>query len=461
MRSGGKKSGDVDHKHNKHWRHATWTMVATCRHDEEVACTPMLPSSHPLDHITTLYRQNVSKFLLISDASLRRQTTIANDNDQQHPNIDNIPSSTTSSSWMGDAARSLALRSATPFTVSIDDQDAGRKKSKSKPSKNNVANSDKLNCIATNDDDAAITRTTTLVQSSLNSWSDCICMACGTFLLPPPPEIDNLVSNVNIVKGGLYVSANIQSLPNASSSTKTTAVPPPLLPLNSHISLRPLKRGRTRRRRASRVKAKELHNRTLSLQRRGGGGGHHNTSIQLIRTETLQKEKIQRMASMYNLGDGRAKNCLVIECTFCGTKKKRKGIEIKKSVAPSSPSPPNTSRLQGTSKGNQSKVVHAKNTGSRKSMGSRVVEPTSKRVDGVSSQIRDNTDYISLDSKIKSSSDGMVLVGGNSQKRKLDRNEVNGNSPLLLQGGKKKKKKKPETKTKTGALMDFLSSLND
>ena len=467
MRSGGKKSGDVDHKHNKHRRHATWTMVATCRHDEEVACTPMLPSSHPLDHITTLYRQNVSKFLLISDASLRRQTTIANDNDQQHPNIDSNPSSTTtSSSWMGDAARSLALRSATPFFVSIDDQDAGRKKNKSKPSRNNVANSDKLNCIATNDDDAAITRTTTLVQSSLSSWSDCICMACGTFLLPPPPEIDNLVSNFNIVKGGLYVpiSAKIQSIPNASSSTKTTAVPPPLLPLNSHIYLRPLKRGRTRRRRASRVKAKELHNRTLSLQRRGGGGGggHHNTSIQLIRTETLQKEKIQRMASMYNLGDGRAKNCLVIECTFCGTKKKRKGIEIKKSVTPSSPSPPNTSRLQGTSKGNQSKVVHAKNTGSRKSMGIRVVEPTSKRVDGESSQIRDNTDYISLDSTIKSSSGGIaVLVGGNSQKRKLDRNEVNGNSPLLLKGGKKKKKKKPETKTKTGALMDFLSSLND
>ena len=166
---------------------------------------------------------------------------------------------------------------------------------------------------------------------------------------------------------------------------------------------------------------------------------------------------------MYNLGDGRAKNCLVIECTFCGTKKKRKGIEIKKSVAPSSPSPPNTSRLQGTSKGNQSKVVHAKNTGSRKSMGSRVVEPTSKRVDGVSSQIRDNTDYISLDSTIKGRSGGVsVLVGStNPQKRKLDRNDVNGNSPLLLQGGKKKKKKKPETKTKTGALMDFLSSLND
>ncbi len=402
----------------------------------------ILPNSS-LDEIltTNLYRQNVSKVLIVCEASLARQTIInANPSHQQQQQQQHYPFS-----WMGDAARSLALRSATsPFFASDNHHDTdSRKNGKNKLNKNHVHKSNRLDVDITA---AAAIRTTTtpttgmLSRSPTNSWSDCFCMACGTLLLPPP-EIDHGVSNASIVD---------------ETPSSTTTMSPQLLPVHSHISLRPLKRGKTRRRRASRVKAKELHNRTLSLQRRRGGGGNNNnnSNIQMIQKEILQKEKIQRMASMYNLGDGRAKNCIVIQCTFCGTKKKRKGMEIQKS---NPPPPQSSSPKMG--------VVHAKNNSdSRKNKMERrlVVKPTSEKAD-VSSQIRDNTDFISLDSERMSSGIAVVGMGRDARTRKQG-GDVDGQngivSPLLLLGKNKKKKKRPET-TKTSALMDFLSSLND
>ena len=398
--------------------------------------------------MTKLYQQNVSKFLLVCDASLTRQTIIANPSQPNQRLNNNHHIATTSFSWMGDAARSLALRSATsPFFVADthnnhhDVDTDSRKSSKHKLNKNDTAT-------------AAIRTTTppTMLQSSINSWSDCICMACGTLLLPPPPPPPTLTP---VIDDDVF-NAIIVDETNQSSTT------PSLLPVHSHISLRPLKRGKTRRRRASRVKAKELHNRTLSLQRRGGGNTNNNnnnnsSSVQILRNEILQKEQMQRMASMYNLGDGRAKNCIVIQCTFCGQKKKRKGMEIKKSILPHPPLPKSSSPKMG--------VVHAKNKcGSQKKNNNNIIKPTSEKVD-VSTQIRDNTDFISLDS-IKMS-DGIAVVGmGRDARTRKQGGDINGQneivSPILvLQGGRKKKKKKRPETTKTSALMDFLSSLND
>ena len=61
----------------------------------------------------------------------------------------------------------------------------------------------------------------------------------------------------------------------------------------------------------------------------------------------------------------------------------------------------------------------------------------------VASQIRDNTDFISLAS-----------FGSTNQAKRTN------NDKPLLQTGKKKKKKTQEPKKKSN-LMDFLSSLND
>lgn len=417
-----------------------------------------MSSSQSLDQITTLYRQNVSKFLFVSDVSLTRQSS-STTNNPQHTNNKNSNKNTNNNqnsstmSWMGDAARSLALRAATatPFFDAKhhhhhhhhdanDDQ-----KSKNIGHTSSQQNNNKMNyrsTTMTKDDD--IRKTTTLLQqSSMNSWSDCICMACGTLLLPPPPSPSLETDETNY-----------------SSTTNPTPPPPPpsLLPVSSHICLRPLKRGKTRRRRASRVKAKEFHNRTLSLQRRGGGGGNINstTSSIQIRNETIQKEQMQRMASMYNLGDGRAKNCLVIKCTFCGMEKRRKGVEIKKSIPPQLSSTKN--RVQRSRGSGSNHIMDAKHCSSQKPNkdGRKLAEPKGESMN-VSTQIHNNADFISL----------TMGGGNNARKRKEgggggdvdDSNKII--SPLLsLQGGKKKKKKKPEMAKKSD-LMDFLSSLND
>lgn len=410
------------------------------------ASSTMASSHPPLEQITTLYRQNISKFLFVSDASLKSQTTTPTTH-QQHRNNN----STTSTSWMGDAGRSISLRSAIP-PILANTHDLDRKATKNKLSNNTKIDGKKTNTAEDNADVAAIQTTTAttslLPSSSMNSWSDCICMSCGTLLLPPPSEID--VSNT-------IMEETAKGASNPLTMTASQPLQLLLLPLNSHISLRPLKRGRTRRRRASRVKAKELHNRTLSLQRRGGGGGGNSnninsTSLQ-IRNETIQKEKMQRLASMYNLGDGRAKNCIVIKCTFCGMKKKRKGMEIKKSVV----SPPPSSSLKSSrvqrSSGNE--TVNAKKMTVQLPSDRRgVVHLTRKRVEDVSSQIRDNTDFISL-----GSTRGSGIGAGDARKRKQGGDDAI-ISPLLL-GGKKKKKKQTETPKKGSDLMDFLSSLND
>lgn len=410
-----------------------------------------MASYHPsLEQITTLYRQNISKFLFVSDASLKSQTTSTTTANLHHPN-----NNSTTSSWMGDAARSLSLRSATPPILANTHDLDNRKTNKSKLDNTTKHDGKKTN---TADDGAGVdvaaiwtTTTTTLLlpSSSMNSWSGCICMACGTLLLPPPSKIDASNTIVEETEKGA-----------SNPLTMTTAQPPLLLPLNSHISLRPLKRDRTRRRRASRVKAKELHNRTLSLQRRGGGGGggnsnNINSATLQIRNEAIQKEKMQRVASMYNLGDGRAKNCLVIKCTFCGMKKKRKGMEIKKSVVP----PPSSSspKSNGVQRSRRNETVNAKKKSTQLPPERRgVVDLARKRVEDISSQIRDNTDFISLDSTRGKSG---IAVGTDDRKRKQGGDDAI-ISPLLL-GGKKKKKKKPETPKKGSDLMDFLSSLND
>jgi len=262
-------------------------------------------------------------------------------------------------------------------------------------------------------------------------------MACGTLLFPPITPDTVINPNVN-EEGKKEESSRISN----TRSDNQLQTPNHLLlsqPLPSNIYIRPLKRSRTRRRRASRAKAKELHNRALSIQRRGTS----NTNIQLQR-DILMNEKIQHVASSYRLGDGRAKNCLVMKCTYCGTKKKRKGIEVKADDKKSS------------SMGSDNDLKTAKND-TRKKMKrtpAQQQQHNNKEKKNVISQIKDNSDYISL------SSVGGITAKDNSKGNNAGKRKQNDDVSLLLSGKKKKKKKKAPEKKKSD-LMDFLSSLND
>ena len=375
---------------------------------------PTLSTAPTPSQITTLYRQNVANFLFCCDASLE-QNQIPRD-------CDNI------TTWIGNTARSISLRAATSMADSdskdITDHKSNKKKKKELTRISNTRNT-KVNA-----------HDVLRLQPSSN-WSDNICMACGTLLFPP--VMHHTAINTDINKQDKKEESS-GSTNNNTRSDNQLQTPNQLLmsqPLPSNIYIRPLKRSRTRRRRASRVKAKELHNRALSIQRRGTS----NTNIQLQK-EILMNERIQQIASSYRLGDGRAKNCLVMKCTYCGTKKKRKGMEVKADI-------------KRSSMGSDNNLLKPANNDTRtKIKGTAAQQPTNKEKKNVISQINDNSDYISL------SSISGVTAKDNSQRNNTGKRKQNDDVSLLLSGKKKKKKKKAPEKKKSD-LMDFLSSLND
>jgi len=130
-----------------------------------------------------------------------------------------------------------------------------------------------------------------------------------------------------------------------------------------------------------------------------------------------------------------------MRCTHCGTKKKRKGLEVKA----------------------QKKTEADKTTNERK-RDSKTKHDIRGEKKTLASQIRDNTDYISLTSL----GGGAAKKSGKQHQRhdseqahgkKIGQGDTDAFTSPLLGGKKKKKKKKPEAKK--GDLMDFLSSLND
>ena len=373
---------------------------------------PALSAAPTPSQITTLYRQNVANFLFCCDASLEKYQTPRD--------CDNI------TSWIGNTARSISLRAATSIAdcdnIDISDNKSNKKRKKELTKISNTRNT-------------KVSAHDVLRLQPSSSWSDCICMACGTLLFPP--VMPQIINDADFRKEDTKEES---SGTNNTMSDNQLQTPNHLLlsqPLPSNIYIRPLKRSRTRRRRASRVKAKELHNRALSIQRRGTS----NTNIQLQK-DILMNEKIQQVASSYRLGDGRAKNCLVMKCTYCGTKKKRKGIEIKADIKKSSSIGSDNNSLKATKHDTQK----------QRSGTTQQQQHNNNEKKNVISQIKDNSDYISL-----SSIGGVTLNSqGNNTGERKQKDDV---SPLL--SGKKKKKKKKAPEKKKSDLMDFLSSLND
>ena len=99
--------------------------------------------------------------------------------------------------------------------------------------------------------------------------------------------------------------------------------------------------------------------------------------------------------------------------------------------------------------------LKSKNDTRTKIKGTAAQQHTNNEKKNVISQIKDNSDYISL------SSIGGVTAkdnskGNNNTGKRKQNDDV---SPLL--SGKKKKKKKKAPEKKKSDLMDFLSSLND
>lgn len=304
---------------------------------------------------TAAYRQEVANYLFSCDQKLSSSS---------------CRSSITS--WIGDAARTVTLRS----VAAAAEGDPGAHDISAKTS------------------------------VSLNR-ADYVCMTCGTFLLPQAGSNSN------------YTASSLTKL--ATNPTTTT---------NCKISLQSMKRGRSRRRRASRCRAKELHNSSLLMKRAG------STNNAQVRANVMAQKELLKVADSYRLGDGKSKQCIVVECKFCGSKRKRKGMEV---------SVKSTRRKteQSDAKASRPKSKREKETQAHHAH----AQSTKRNINTIGTQIQDNSDFISLASF------------GKSKQQATKKRPVKNATPLL-QGGKKKKKKQ-EPKSKKSGLMDFLSSLND
>jgi hypothetical protein len=396
---------------------------------------PTTSSSHAPSNITSIYRQRLSLFLLSSDASFVGQ--------QQHASRTRCASAV--ASWMGDAARSVALRSVRPLADEYDDDEAAgrvaadaseiRRRKAPSSSARGMAAAEKKNGRACPDHPG---------------WSDFVCMTCGTLLFPPPPPACTAADAVVVV---------------VDDDAEDDGLPPsmPLLPLlpTGDVRLRPLKRGRTRRRRASRSKARELHDRALFLQRRGGGGGGNSSNIDASRRDALSKERMRLVAYSHRLGDGRARNCIVAKCAHCGTRRKRKGVEVRKDEK---------MKKEGVKRASVGAVDDDDAARRRKGGGRTRRQPPERMMAGKSkeaSRTCDDSDFISLNSI---GGDGASTFPSKQHQHRPDERQGAGKrkldekdsfvSPLLVGKKKKKKTKKPELE-KRGDLMNFLSSLND
>jgi len=384
---------------------------------------PTTTSSHAPSNITSIYRQSLSIFLLSSDASLGGQ----------HASRTRCASAVTS--WMGDAARSVALRSVRPLADENDgdgDEAAGYVAAGASNRRRKAATRGK----------AAAENNGEVCSDHPGRWSDFVCMTCGTLLFPPPPPPSPACPAADAV------------IPDDDAGDGL-----PLLPTGD-VRLRPLKRGRTRRRRASRSRARDLHDRALSLQRRGGGGGGGNSSTSdASRKDALSKERMRLVAYSHRLGDGRARNCIVAKCAHCGTRRKRKGVEVRKEE-----------KKKGVGGASSAGAADDDDAARRRKGVGGMRQPPERRMTGKSNEASprtcDDSDFISLNSI---SGNGASKFPSRHLNRPDDERQEAGKrkidekdsfvSPLLM-GKKKKKAKKPELE-KMGDLMNFLSSLND
>ena len=305
-------------------------------------------------------------------------------------------SSPTTPSWIGETARSLALR-AVYNTVST----TCNNNSKTLPQEHYRTKNDNN-------------------QKQLsNQWKEFVCLACGT--VSPHP--------------------------------------------NDTITLRTLRRGKTRRRRSSRCHAHQHRNNALYQQRiQSCGNSNVNNTVQLaVREDIIRRHAQRQLANLHRIGDGRSRHCVVSTCGYCGTVKKRKGIEIKKKSGVEQQKKKQRRNQQSGNAVVDSNERKANNIAVDKHGKLQTNETTKKSHDEFA-----ECNYISLPKSKKNNNKSnniskQVSAAGVKKPSfsfKKKQTEVIATSSPLLSGGKQKKKKKkgPSAGSK---LMDFLSSLND
>eukprot|EP00956_Cyclotella_meneghiniana_P028709 scaffold67753_cov66-Cyclotella_meneghiniana.AAC.2 len=310
-------------------------------------------------------------------------------------------SSLTTPSWIGETARSLALR-AVYNTVDT-----------TCSSNNNTALPQEHYPTKNDNNQVAL-------QLS-NQWKEFVCLACGT--TSPHP--------------------------------------------NDTITLRTLRRGKTRKRRSSRCHANQHRTNVLYQQRiQSCGNSTVNNTVQLAVREDIIRQHAQRqLANLHSIGDGRSRHCVVSICGYCGTAKKRKGIEIKKKSVSLEPQKKKKQRLNRHSgKAEVDSNERKANNIAADKHGKLQTNETTKKSDDEFTECN----YISLPKSKKNnnkSNNTSKQVSAAGVKKpsfsfKKKQTEVIATSSPLLSGGKQKKKKKkgPSAGSK---LMDFLSSLND
>ena len=110
------------------------------------------------------------------------------------------------------------------------------------------------------------------------------------------------------------------------------------------VRVRPISRGRTRRRRAARVRARQAAQDAAQRKDRGGGrqwggecksghgssadqaGGGHGHAVATYTQADMERRKAN--AQLYNLRDGTKHHCVVYTCGNCGHKKRLGGIDV-------------------------------------------------------------------------------------------------------------------------------------
>ena len=238
------------------------------------------------------------------------------------------------------------------------------------------------------------------------------------------------------------------------------------------VRIRSLKRGKTRRRRASRKRASAfVRNYDRLMKNRGGGKSFSNVSHNSVTHTDVGNSgtgishgsavmaaaavelSLKECHGWRSVGDGMSKNCVVYTCGYCGTKRRLKGGLIRGSGNNNEQNRrPDVKGMMGDNSIDFNRRRKSTNT----PPSSAAKKITSTNTLGCTT----DEDFIKLD-KCKT-----------TPKKKLTESTVASMTPLkpvneapvlsLLHGKKKKKVRKSQGgDAKQSKLMDFLSSLND
>jgi len=192
----------------------------------------------------------------------------------------------------------------------------------------------------------------------------------------------------------------------------------------SSIRIRSLKKGKSRRRRASRLKASKLiKDREILQKHRGGGRSFAGNSVNNSHGGTVMaveniKLSLKESHEYRRVKDGMSKNCVVYTCGFCGNKYRWKGLCKKRK------------ELQKNCK-DFYKDSHS---------------PTLRKA---------------CTATLLESNENFLLLSKSKNSPPFKKPKYVDAKQSLDSARKKKKSQKAQVKSKKSALMDFLSSLND